>query len=167
MWPTGGKMIKSLALVWNTTTVLHIIQETDSYNCPASKTTGQFSTEAWVAVMILYGVMKRVLQHQQFMIETVFFFSAAKFVLVFFMLHTELLLHRAENRNFEWTVFLSSVFFFFLFMDIICPGAYQNNLFILIGVCSTEETKMGWLVLVTLLFHFLLLIARLLNSNVL
>lgn len=96
------------------------------------------------------------------------FFSAAKFVLVFFMLHTELLLHRTENCNFEWTVFLSSAFFFFfLFMDIICPGAYQNNLFILIGVCSTEETKMGWWVLVTLLFHFLLLIARLFNSKVL
>lgn len=73
MWPTGGKMIKSLALVWNTTAVFHIIQVTDSYNCQASKTTGQFSTEAWVAVMILYGVMKRVLQHQQFMIETIFF----------------------------------------------------------------------------------------------
>lgn len=44
------------------------------------------------------------------------FFSAAKFVLVFFMLHTELLLHRTENCNFEWTVFLSSAFFFFFFI---------------------------------------------------
>lgn len=41
VWPTGGTMIKSLSLVWNTTTVFHIIQVTDSYNCPASKTSGQ------------------------------------------------------------------------------------------------------------------------------
>lgn len=110
-WRKDDKIL--LSLVWNTTAVFHIIQVTDSYNCPASKTTGAVSTEAWVAVMILYSVMKRVLQHQQFMTETFLFCFSAKFVLVLFMSHTELSLHRTENCDFERFSFSQLLFYFY------------------------------------------------------
>ncbi len=42
-------MIKFLSLVWNTTAVSHIIQVTDSYNCPVQQDERAVSTEAWVA----------------------------------------------------------------------------------------------------------------------
>ncbi len=77
------------------------------------------------------------------------------------MSHSELSLHCTENCNFWWMFFLSSAF---LFRDIICPGAHQNTPLISILVCLSEETKMCWLLLVTLLFHFPPLIAWLLKQ---
>lgn len=109
------------------------------------------STEAWVAVMILYGVMKRVLQHQQFMIEP-FFFCFSEICFGGFMSHTELSLPSAENCNF--LVFLPSAFFFF--KGIIRPGTHQNTPFTSILVRSTEEAERGWLVLATVFCLWLL-----------
>lgn len=61
------------------------------------------STEAWVAVMILHGMMMWVLQHQQFMIEALFFFFYSK--ICFGVTHRAAIAH-TENCNFQWTVFL-------------------------------------------------------------
>lgn len=111
------------------------------------------STEAWVAVMILYGMMMWVLQHQQFMIEALFFFSTAKFVLVS---HTEL-----PSLTLKTVIFSGQFFFprlpqlFFHGWNI--PRCSPKRFHLDFCVPSWGITDGLILVLATLLFHFLLI----------
>lgn len=94
---------------------------------PSHRDDQAVSTEAWVAVMILYGVMMWVLQHQQFKIVP--FFSISKLVLVFFMLHIGLSLYCTESSNFLWMAFLPEDALASFLTDKICPGTRHKYSF--------------------------------------
>lgn len=86
-----------------------------------------------LAVIILYGVMKRVLQHQQFMIEPCFFELN---LIQWFLCHTQSC-HCIPPKTCHFRVMV-----ILFLLSIIFPDTQQNTPFILILVCSAEETRM-------------------------